>query len=462
MSIEKFNMIDRDLEIFKKSFPGIRFIDLGKPKIERDFLVANIQIETPIDYFTETTPPKLTIQAEKDQKRKIEKYIQEAIKKEADLIVLPELSTSQRICNELMKKFQDSKSIIVMGSHYDKYSGNHCPIYVNNKEEIQWKINPSLKEKDYMKSSSIINVFINTPIGDFTVLICYDATDFSILSALQGYTDLIICPAKTQDVVTFKNIFSALTYLQYQYVVFCNDGVYGGSSFYLPFHRNRAQDVMGVKNEGIIFRKFNLIELDNIRANPRKDDVFKYPPASISPRHIPNVDINKRKEKYFQSQSFNFLVWDLEILNSFLASINTTNYSQVLKKGVSPFRLLDIISKSLQVASVPPLDVKFMGLDNILFKFYLLGRLKLFESNNLIKNITSEEPIKEAILKIKGKQYLLFEIDNDLIKNALNSTPELVDELNRIYQIDKEKRIIQIPEKYLEKTKDWEEIIPPE
>lgn len=264
-----------------RTFPYIEFFDIKKHGVKKQISVANIQTETPGVFFTRRTPPKITSEAENRQKQKICFFLKEAVKRRVDLIVLPELSTSENICKEIKEKFANCESVIVMGSYYDNYSRNVSEILIDGKCYGQVKNNSSYKEKDYMRRSNDVSAFINTPIGDFAVLICYDATDFSILSALQNYTDFVICIARTQDVATFRNIFRALAYLQYQYVVFCNDAYYGGSSFYLPFHGNRASDMLGQKNEGIIYRDFDMVKLQEMRASPKKT---KY--SSILHQHI--------------------------------------------------------------------------------------------------------------------------------------------------------------------------------
>lgn len=44
--------------------------------------------------------------------------------------------------------------------------------------------------------------------------------------------NFIICIAYNKDVGLFDHLFRALTYLKYQYVIFCNDAKYGGPAFY--------------------------------------------------------------------------------------------------------------------------------------------------------------------------------------------------------------------------------------
>jgi len=432
-----------------RTFPYIEFLDFKKYEIEKlKFSVANIQIETPDSFLTKTKPPKLTAEAEKEQKRKIHRFLIEALEKKANLIVLPELSTSENICKEIKEKYSSSQSIMVLGSYYDDYSHNCSPILIDGKFYGQRKNNPAPEEKDYMRRSNDISIFINTPIGDFAVLICYDATDFSILSAIEDFTDFIICVARTKDVITFRNIFSALTYLQYQYVIFCNDAQYGGSSFFLPFHGNRMQDTLGQKNEGIIYRKFDLKKLDDMRASFKKDKTFKYPPASARPRHIPYVKREHRMKEYFESKSFNYLPYinSFEILKNFLAHMNISRSKAEVKNG-SIFNLEDVILKSCGALYAPGIALSAMNLNPLVLKYFPLDLVELIceKDKSLLGQKRKKELAEELSNNLKGKQYILFEIDLDLIKKALLTIPEMIDEILRIFEIEREKKLREIP-----------------
>jgi len=63
-----------------RTFPFIEFVDLRNYDIKKSKIsVANIQIGTPSRFFTETKPPKLTQEAENEQKEKIYRLLTEAI-----------------------------------------------------------------------------------------------------------------------------------------------------------------------------------------------------------------------------------------------------------------------------------------------------------------------------------------------------------------------------------------------
>ncbi len=197
---------------------------------------------------------------------------------------------------------------------------NISKILIGKRSSRQVKNNPSKFEKDKIRKGNNVNVFINTPIGDFVVLICYDATDFTILTSLQDFTDLIICIARNEDVGLFDHMFRALTYLKYQYIIFCNDGQYGGSCIYAPFHGSRKLDTMGVDNQGIIYREINLDEIDKVRKDHHKSAKWKYPPASAKSR----VDMYQKKDDKYDDMKrklLNYMNCPHDILKRFLSII---------------------------------------------------------------------------------------------------------------------------------------------
>jgi len=69
----------------------------------------------------------------------------------------------------------------------------------------------------------------------------------------------------------------------------------------------------------------------------------------------------------------------------------------------------------------------------------------LCKNNETLWEEKKKTRIAKELSNIKGKQYLLFEIDLDSIRDALLTTPELVDEILRVYNVEKEKKLRNIP-----------------
>jgi hypothetical protein len=213
----------------------------------------------------------------------------------------------------------------------------------------------------------------------------------------------------------------------------------------LPFHGNRALDELGLRNEGLIHRDFDLKKLDRMRALPRKDKIFKYPPASSKPRHVPHVEGYLRTKECFESKSFNYLSYirTFDILNSFLTQVNISRGLSSIggKEGGSIYELNDVLLKSCRAMYAPAIAVSAMKLSPIVLKYLLLD---LSSPSEMLETEKKREIVKR-LSKVKGKQYLLFEIDLDRLRDALSTIPELVDEILRIHEIEEKKKLRDVP-----------------
>lgn len=161
---------EKDSERQLRRFPDVKFWDFQTSLKKNRISVANIQIETPILFLT-GKPPRLGPEYENLQCEKILKYVKEALDKGSDLLVIPELCSSKHICEEIRKLCGNSDTIVIMGSFYDEYSNNLSIILKSGQFYGQYKNNPSLEEIEYMRSNDEVNVFLNTPIGNF---LCID------------------------------------------------------------------------------------------------------------------------------------------------------------------------------------------------------------------------------------------------------------------------------------------------
>ena len=390
----------------RKTVPFIEPYDFRYYKTTKGKIrIANIQVKSKLTN-------DLRLEKESEQSELILKYIHEAVDHEADLVVLPELSTSKGICDTIIEEFRDKDKVIVMGSYYDERNQNISEILIGGDSKIQVKNNPSKFEKRMQKGTTI-NIFINTPVGDFAVLICYDATDFTILTSLQDYTDFIICIAMDEDANLFDHMFRALTYLKYQYIIFCNDGQYGGSCIYAPFHGNRKLDTIGVDNQGIIYREIDLDEIDKMRGCQDKDKLknWKYPPASAKPRSQKYWD-KMKKIGLIKKQSFNYMNCEHDILKRFLSSIfSRMRCTKNVNVGSNYF-------SSIQCMYPPSLNRLADTSAAYILKEYM-------KQEDLINHAT----LISRLQNIYGKKYLLFEIDCDTLKHELSRKPEILQEI---------------------------------
>jgi len=364
--------------------PFIKINDCRHYEKTKDIVrISNIQLISPFDEGT------FGLTNENEQKRLILDYINDAIDNGADLVVLPELSTSRAICDEIYNRFSNDGKVIIMGSYFDELDQNISEILIGEHRIKQAKNNPSKLEKSRMKRGNEVNIFINTPIGDFAVLICYDATDFAILNSLQDFTDLFICIARNIDVGLFDHMFRALTYLKYQYIIFCNDGKYGGSCIYAPFHGNRKLDTMGVDNQGIIYRDINLGEIDKFREYQRESKKWKHPPASAKSRRAAYQN-KEEKHEDIRKKLLNYMNCPHDVFKRFL-SIIYDEMTCTLTKEVDSIRGIE---------SMHPLSLSDIAEES---RKFILDEYKKKQ--------------KDSSQLYCGKQYFLFELDCDALRD---------------------------------------------
>jgi len=150
----------------------------------------------------------------------------------------------------------------------------------------------------------------------------------------------------------------------------------------------------------------------------------------------------------FEATSFNYLsyVQRFKILNCFLAHVNISRSLAGIGVGSSVYRLDDVLLRSCQAMYAPAIALRAMKLKPLVLKYFLVDLLEsLCEDDKSILEKKNESKIIKKFSNIRGKQYLLFEIDNDVIKEALLNTPELVHELLRIYDIEQKEKLREIP-----------------
>ena len=119
-----------------------------------------------------------------------------------------------------------------------------------------------------------------------TASVCYDATDIETVSQYRSRSDLYIICALNKDVGTFDRMTEMLHYHMYQGVLVVNNGKYGGSSLYMPFHKPFHRQVFhfhGQPQAAIAFAEISPEKLIN-RPNDSNLDPkgkWKEPPAGI-------------------------------------------------------------------------------------------------------------------------------------------------------------------------------------
>jgi len=127
-----------------------------------------------------------------------------------------------------------------------------------------------------------------------TASICYDATDLNLASQLRDLSDVFAIPALNRDVNTFDQMALALHYHMYQMVIVANNGTFGGSNAYAPYHGQFERQVFhlhGQPQASVAFLEIDRISDFIDRVDNAKDEItsttpptlrkWKYPPAGM-------------------------------------------------------------------------------------------------------------------------------------------------------------------------------------
>ncbi|MBI2305142.1 MAG: class II aldolase/adducin family protein [Chloroflexi bacterium] len=171
-----------------------------------------------------------------------ELQVQRLQKEEAGmLLVFPEYAfpESTEINSALQEAAQKNTAIIVAGFEPGPKNEpvNKCRVYFPTGEHYdQIKLHLSPKEEQYekivaahAKCGKELQVFVNTPIGDFAVLVCYDFTSVELLPMLWGKVDHLIIPCRNEATSTFQTLAGALAYSMYAHYIICNYPDHGES-----------------------------------------------------------------------------------------------------------------------------------------------------------------------------------------------------------------------------------------
>jgi len=180
-SIQKPRMIKRDL----KAMPS------------QEIKAAVVQLNL-TDYLKYDGTGLLCIKEDMKEnlKRKINQIFNFCSSERCDIVVLPELST----CGEFVESFKETVEkqdmIIVGGSFYDSDTRmNKCPITLQGNCYFTEKVHLSPNQMAPWRghgavSGNIINIFQNTTVGSFAVVICMDYLERAVMDEIYSMGDV--------------------------------------------------------------------------------------------------------------------------------------------------------------------------------------------------------------------------------------------------------------------------------
>ena len=210
-----------------------------------------------------------------------------------DIVVFPELVAPYSVIDRL-QNYAKSKCFIVCGMFYNKMFQNNCVIIdPSGKKYIQHKLNPSPDEPSevheaHRRLDQVINVFVNTPIGDFAVLICYEFSNPAILDELRGKVDNIIVISMNKSADSYLRSAKGKVNDYYCHIFLCNIAQYGNSAVCGPFIKDSVismpKDHIGTLSAEINLKEFRRSTADSV--NYRKNSGRRY---SALPAHFERV-----------------------------------------------------------------------------------------------------------------------------------------------------------------------------
>ncbi len=120
---------------------------------------------------------------------------------------------------------------------------------------------------------------------------CYDATDLCLAADLRDCSDIYAICALNRDVATFDTMTQALHYHMYQTVILSNNGAFGGSNAYTPYHMPYHRQVFHAHGQPQATVAFLEIEPAELLARGRSSQspspaqrAWKSQPAGWKPR----------------------------------------------------------------------------------------------------------------------------------------------------------------------------------
>jgi predicted amidohydrolase len=134
---------------------------------------------------------------------------------------------------------RDHPIVIVAGQEYNSQRQNCALVAVAGNVIEQPKIVRSPFDLPDICVGDTINVFRNTRVGDFAVLVCSDLASPEIIEKLKGNLDLLITVERNKAVNAYAHLAFTAAYEIGCYVLLANDSIHGPSLLAMPRKRER-------------------------------------------------------------------------------------------------------------------------------------------------------------------------------------------------------------------------------
>jgi orotate phosphoribosyltransferase/predicted amidohydrolase len=200
--------------------------------------------------------------------QRLTQAIQVAAEAGCHLLILPELSLPLDCSDQLAEASSTLGMILIAGAEYDESGANVALIAIAGQVYRQAKLVRSPYDADFMCTGDLLQIFKNTAIGNFAVLVCADQMDFRLLEELVGRVDFVVVAARNRSVTTSAGIATGDAYRLYCYILYVNDHEYGKSYLASP---SRGKDKLAWLTPGSNGLAFCRLDVDGLR---KTTDVF--------------------------------------------------------------------------------------------------------------------------------------------------------------------------------------------
>ena len=252
------------------------------------------------------------LEFEQETAEKIEEDIDRAIQKAADeqcsAILFPEYSVPYSISNEKLLKLANDKKIVIVGGLEGRLEGhwnnrkfcNKAVIAIPGEPNIhyQCKQKPSLDEVDkgHFYRDGVLHLFSNSPIGDFSVIVCSDLMELDILQVWEPkgrLPELLLIVSRNQHHDIFQSMAIGDSIRLYAGVAIANvndddsgnDANSEGSCVVMPMRDKPLLDKVPIPLHGRHLSGIDIydIDLDGIRGRSRGKPTkgFIRPPHAV-------------------------------------------------------------------------------------------------------------------------------------------------------------------------------------
>ncbi len=242
------------------------------------------------------------------------KYFDEAVKKQANIIIFPEMFFPISDIEHLAELSVKSGIIIITGLDYELSTQeglvNSCAIALPDGRLIRHKkLYRSKYDHPKMSEGNTILVFNDSAIGNFSVFICVDYLNPEDLITLRGVVDALFVIALNPDHNTYaisalKDSYSTI----YGFVCIVNafdpefkPPIWGRSGIYGPLHNdNKVMAQFKNADSGILVKDLPLVELRKVKSGNKSKHLKSLPPAFKSKslaRDYPEEEIENMREQ---------------------------------------------------------------------------------------------------------------------------------------------------------------------